>query len=308
MPARIRRSGSEAGLGSTASNGADPALPVDEDAGLVGDRGDREDHVGGPGDVGRTELETDHERAFSTRRGSRRDRRVVGVDAADDESAELAGGERGHDRVARRGRRSRAASRRPRRWPASTRAAASATGRPPGSRLGRHRSRPRRGRRHDAGTQASCAPVLAARAAAAVSAPGTGPAAPRPGSPRWRRAVLGVPAEGGQRGGLLAGGGRDQPAAHLAQAARGVRRDREQTRVPPAGRPCAGAGRSCRPRPRAPVRPAPRSRRSRGRRRYRASRSVSTTSAARNAASSADCGRARKSMSLVPSATRANLL
>ena len=100
------------------------------------------------------------------------------------------------------------------------------------------------------------------------------------------------------------------PNGRRACAARGWCTAR--ARSPGCGRPgppCAAGGRSRRPRPRARGRPGPPSRPTRGRRtllrrcRVRSARPGS----ARNAASSAECGRARKSMSLVPSATRANL-
>ncbi len=124
-------------------------------------------------------------------------------------------------------------------------------------------------------------------------------------------AVVALGAERLERGGLLARDDRDQLAVHLAQAAGGERRQREDpgARGAPAT-PCAAAGRSCRPRPRARARRGRRWRPTRGRRRSprRPPGPVAATVEARNDASSAESGRARKSMSLVPSTARANRL
>ena len=100
MPASTRRSGSEVGLPKHRLERARAALPVHERAGLVGDRRDREHHVGGAGHVGLAQLEGDHE-ARGVERGAGRGRvgGVVGVDAADDQAAELAGGQGRDDRV-----------------------------------------------------------------------------------------------------------------------------------------------------------------------------------------------------------------
>ena len=68
--------------------------------GLVDDRGHREDDVGRAGHVGLAQLERDHERRGVERGAERRRvRGVVGVDAADDEPAELTGVDRGDDLV-----------------------------------------------------------------------------------------------------------------------------------------------------------------------------------------------------------------
>ncbi len=233
MPARIRRSGSERRGGEDRVEGARPALPGDEHAGLVGDRGDGEDHVGDPGHVGLAQLERDHERRAVERRAERRRvGRVVGVDAADDEAVQLAGDQRRDDLVgvAAGGLGQRVDT--PRRWPASTRAAASATGRPPGSRFGRQpvSTAPRSPARR--GTQASLAPVLAATSAAALSAPGE--VASR--SPTRITAVLSMPwsawpSRSWSASASRAGLGRDQLAAELLEAARGERRDRDDARA-----------------------------------------------------------------------------
>ena len=253
----------------------------------------------------------DHEPARPrSRRGRRPGRPVVGVDAADDQAAELAGGQRGEDRVGVAAGGLGQARRRPRRWrrrrgrrrrrPDGRRAAGSA-----GSR-----SRAHRGHRRDAGPRRAGRRSCAARSAAARQRAGRRwPAARRPGS---RRSLSSAELAVARRAPASAaasspGGVGDQLAGHLAQAAGGVRRDRRRPGCPAAGRPCAAAGRSRRPRPRAR---SPASTTVGGglevgvrHRRWR-----STTSAARNSASSAESGRARKSMSLVPSATRANLL
>ena len=105
--------------------------------------------------------------------GGTGDAEVGGVDAADDERAELTGCGCGDDAggVAagrRRAVRRRPRPRRPRRGPRHR-----VTGRPPGSRVGRApaSSAPRSPARR--GTHARRAPVASARAAAALSAPGT---------------------------------------------------------------------------------------------------------------------------------------
>ena len=67
---------------------------------LSTDRRDREDHVGGAGHVGLAQLERDHERRGLDRGAGRgRVAGVVGVDATDDQAAELAGDQGGDDRV-----------------------------------------------------------------------------------------------------------------------------------------------------------------------------------------------------------------
>ena len=181
LPQLLGDAGQDAQVGQRGRVGEDrvegprPALPGDEHAGLVGR----------PGRPGRRRRQRGSRRSRAARgrprttpprcaaRVAAGSAGVVGVDAA--------------DRPGRRARRRRSAATiasasRPAvsgRWStpqavaASTRAAASATGRPPGSRLGRQpvSTAPRSPARR--GTQASRAPVFAASAAAAVSAPGT---------------------------------------------------------------------------------------------------------------------------------------
>src|SRR4051794_2943334 len=189
---------------------------------------------------------------------------------------------------------------------ASTRAAASDSGRPPGSRFGRQpvstapRSLARRG------TQASLAPLVRARRATAVSAPGTvairsptriTPALSSSTSPSWARpATTSASAPG--RAAISVPPSLRRPLVDSAAT--------DQTRV----RCWRWALRS-----RRKIVPASSSGSSPTRRTELAlSRSAyvapwrRTTSEARNAASSAEWGRARKSMSFVPSATRAKVL
>ena len=85
MPARTRRSGSDAGLPRTASNGRGRPSQVTKVPALSVTGGDREHDVGRAGHVGLAQLEGHDER----RRGERvaeglRVRGVVGVDATDD--------------------------------------------------------------------------------------------------------------------------------------------------------------------------------------------------------------------------------
>ena len=95
MPARTRASGRALGLANTASNGADAALPVHERAGLLGHRCDREARRRR---ARVTSVSRSSRRPRSAprraRRGTPPGRRVVGVDATDDQAAELAGGQR----------------------------------------------------------------------------------------------------------------------------------------------------------------------------------------------------------------------
>ncbi len=188
--------------------------------------------------------------------------------------------------------------------------------RPGGHRAGAHRARRPRGHRApppDAAPTRAGHRWSAARSAAARSAPGErGEAltdeddAARGEGRRARRVGR---AEVGQGRGLVAGHGRQQGAAHLGQAARrrGTRRHTPASCA--CGRPCAGAGRRSGSRPRARSRRGGRPWRPRGRRTSTAPPSgpVAATCSARKATSSAECGRARKSTSLVPSTTRANL-
>ena len=153
--------------------GSRATLPGHEHAGLVAHRGDREHDVGGAGHLGLAQVEGDHERGGLDRgAGGSGIGRVVGVDAADDQAAELTVDQRGHDRVgvaadglgqgvdapggggvdAGGGVGDRAA-------------AGQQVGQAAG--LDAPRSPARRG------TQASRAPVRWARSAAAASAPGT---------------------------------------------------------------------------------------------------------------------------------------
>ena len=255
--------------------------------------------------VSRSSSETTNDAAASAAAEGGRVRGVVGVDAADDQAAELAGEPRRPRSRRRRGRRRRAALSTPQAAAASTRAAGSATGRPPGSRLGQAAGLDR----------------------AAVTGPARDPGQPGAGL-------------GGQRGGGREGAGRGREAL----AERGPRRCcRCRSRPGRPGRSSAAASSPgavatswpsslCSPRvvKGATERPGCRRRgrlaqpqedraglvlglepdqhdgrrRSRGRRRSpRRPRDRSARpSGPGTSASSAECGRARKSMSLVPSA------
>ena len=86
------------------------ALPVDEGAGLLGGRGDRQDDVGAAGDLAGADLEADDERGVEGGERGGGVGQVGGVDAADDQATEAAGGGGGQDArgvAARRGRQRR---------------------------------------------------------------------------------------------------------------------------------------------------------------------------------------------------------
>ena len=249
------------------------------------------------------------------------------------EAGGVDGGQRGvPDRAGRRGRRRRPAARRGhRRRP---RPGSSVVSRPgcggqlvdvPGGRdlLARSRDPPTGGRRA-AGSAGSRRPARRAPRPGAESRP-AGPRCDRPAAspptvhrrlvasrsptrmiaPGCDSSVSSVSSSGVEGSGLAARRGRDHSGAQLGRTARW----RTVRSTPPAaracGRPCAAAGRRSAIPPRARTRPAPPPARSPGR------RSVTSTAARRRgrpgtAASSAECGRARKSMSLVPSTIRAN--
>ena len=100
MPASTRLSGSACGLVKTASNERGRPSQVTKMPALSIAAADREDDVGRAGHVGLAQLERDHERRRVERGAERRRvRGVVGVDAADDETAELTGVDRGDDLV-----------------------------------------------------------------------------------------------------------------------------------------------------------------------------------------------------------------
>ena len=236
------------------SNSRGPALPGDEGAGLVGHRRDREHDVGGPGHVGLALLERDHEAGGLERRTERRGvGRVVGVDAADDQAAELAGRDRGDDRVGVAARLRRAARRRPRRW---RRRPGPRRRRPVGHRAAGwagSRSRPHRGRRPGAAPRPAWRRSCGRARATAVSAPGTvairSPTRITPVAVELDVAVVreaveitsaSAPGTAGDRGCRPSCAGRWWRTARPTRPACGAR-----------GWPCAGAGRSCRPRPRA---------------------------------------------------------
>ena len=175
------------------------------------------------------------------------------------------------------------------------------------------------------GTQASAAPVASTRSPTAVSRPGVcgGPLADqdhRAGGAQQRAEPVplggvghsvigqGVAGQPGQHAGSSPGAAPISVPDILCQA---VARQRAppRTRPAPCGRPCAAAGTGSAIPPRAPARPAAPPTPSPARRSVTPPRSgdVPATRAPRNAASSAECARARKSMSLVRSASRANL-
>ena len=202
--------------------------------------------------------------------------------------------------------RRRAGGRRPTRW---RRRRGRRRRRPDGRRAAGwagSRSRPRRGHRRDAGPRPaghrSSRPVRPRR----VRAPGE--VARR--SPTRITAVLSTPyspcsTSASERRGLVAGAGR-RSAGRSSCAGRARCTARGRRRGCPCGTPCAAAGRSRRPRPRARGRRGRRWRRSRGRRTRRDGGARPRRRG--SAPPRRRCGRARKSMSLVPSATRANLL
>ena len=141
----------------------------------------------------------------------------------------------------------------------SARAAASCTGRPPGIRFGRQpasiapRSPARRG------TQASFAPVRAASAAAADSAPWASgePLADDQQRSLGGRAPLCTDSFVAEHLGLVAGNRADHGRGQLLEAARGERRDRVNRQLARGDLPCAGAGRGSGTPPPAPGRRSP---------------------------------------------------
>ena len=258
--------GQRAGVAEDGLEGPQPALPVDERAGLVGDRRDREDHVGGAGHVGLAQLEA------TTNRAASRAARVAAGSAVSSgstppmtspPSSPAASG--GHDRVGvaalgvgqvrRRPRRWRRRRGRRRRRPGGRRAAGSA-----GSR-----SRARPGHRRDAGPtpagHRSSRPGRPPRSAR----PARWPAAHRRGSRRsCRRRTR--PARRARRAPRPRRRAGWRPAGRPSCAGRARCTARSTRRGCPCGTPCAAAGRSRRPRPRARARRGRRSARSRGRR------------------------------------------
>ena len=309
---------------SAASNEPHPALPVEEGAGLLGDRGDRQDDVGVLGDLAGPQLQRHHEADRVQRlTRARRVGQVGDLDARrpparrsspaggglDDLAgvAAVAVRELGHAPDRRRPPRARAGR---------------CAGRPPGSSDGSApaSTAPRSPARR--GIHTSWAPVAAAARTAAVSPPGTAasrsPTTITAPSARSASAACSPVARPDRRRPRARPATRSRCRARRAAACRppspgrGWRAWRARRSAARAcGRPCAAAGRRRAPPPRPRTRPAgppgafssavyvtPVPSRSRPR---------PATWAARKSASSALCTRARKSMSLVSRATRANL-
>ena len=186
MPASTRRSGSDVGVGEDRVErcAARPSQVTNVPALSVTGATGKTTSATRVTSVSRSSRATTNDARVERRAEGRRVGGVVGVDAADDQAAELAGVERGHDRVGVAAGASRAGCRRPRRW---RRRRAPRRRRPAGRRAAGwagSRSRPHRGRRHGA------APRRAWRRSCAASVGGGGeragrrwPAARRPGSP-----------------------------------------------------------------------------------------------------------------------------
>ena len=206
--------------------GADPALPVDEGAGLLGVRRDRQHDVGDRGDRRGADLERHDERAGEGLGGTG-DAEVERVDPADDERVELTGCRRGDDagRVAARG-------------------VGEGLHAPGGRHLGACRGiRERAATGQQGGQRTGLERTALTGAAGHPGEPGAGGlgegdrGAQRTGDRREALADehdgvvaqalarggddvgAGPLAEGAQHLGLGAGGGRDERAAHLGQAA-----------------------------------------------------------------------------------------
>ena len=254
MPARTRRSGSEPGLLEHRLERARRGPPrLTKRAGLLGDRGDREDHVGGAGHVGLAELEADDEAARPrARRGRGRVGRSAGSTPPTTSPPRLAARERGEDRVGvaaggsgrcRRPTRWRRRRGRRRRRPDGRRAAGWAGSRP----------RPHRGHRRGAGPRRAGRRWCGASSAAAVRAPGTvasrsptriTPPASRPSSPCVGQRARAPPASSPGAVGTAA-------AASCARPRGGERRERDdRVRAVPDGLAQPQEDRR-RPRPRA---------------------------------------------------------
>ena len=292
--------------------GADAALPVDVGAGLLGLRRDGQHDVGDGRDGRLAQLEGDDEGAFSSAAAAAASPRSDGsTPPTTRASMSPAAAAATMPAVSRAGV-GRAPGRPPRPRATSARAAASATGRPPGSSApSAPASRaPRSPARR--GTHASRAPVAAARSAAARRAPGdvarrsptrTTPPAARPraraGSvePRSARTAASWPGTVGSRVPPTLARPRvawDATAYTCVLCLRNALRRRRKTiglsssGSKPTRRTALAASRSAYVT--APL-----------------SGPVAATCSARKATSSAECGRARKSTSFVPSTTRANL-
>ena len=294
-------------------------LPGDERAGLLDRRRDGQHHVGPVGDLRRAHLERDDEaarcRARRARaRGSGRSAGSTPPTTSPPSSPVARGGDDLDADAARRGRQRR---RRPRRRRGRRGPPASATGRPPGSSVGSvpASTAPRSPARR--GTHATRAPVRSASRSTAVSAPADGRGAladedhgarRRPSAcavapstsarhrPRWRRAPRArCP-------------GRRQRACRPGARARGSRARRPR-------RPSCGPSTTDVAQPQeedAALLLGLVARRSSTA--GAAMRSANVTSSVRpatwwprNAVSSAECGRARWSTSLVPSADAGEL-
>lgn len=215
-----------------------PALPVQEGAGLLGDRRHRQHHVGVLGDRGRPQFQRDHERGPGQRLlGEGRVRQVVHADAADHQRVQVAAGRGGQDLVGVATEPGRQVGHPPDRG-----------GLGPG---GQHGHRAAAGEQAGQGARLHRAPLAGPARHPGELRPGRvgqaqrgGQAAGHLGEPladqdhragaaqRVRAApgVVGEDVVAGQCGqplGLGAGGGGQQRAAQLAQAPGGVRGDRE---------------------------------------------------------------------------------
>ena len=185
------------------SNGRTPALPVQERAGLLGERRHRQHDVGPLGHRAGAHLQADHERRRSSaRRASAGSGRSSGSTPPTTQRRRAGRRARRRGSPRCRGRARSGSESTPHAAATSARAAASPTGRPPGSRSAARRPRPRPARRRGA--------------------------APRPAGRRSR----GQPRRGGQRAGHVG-----QPLADedhrtgLAQRRRGVDASRARRAV-----------------------------------------------------------------------------
>ena len=259
-----------------------PALPVHEAAGLLGDRGHRQHHVGRVGDRAGPHLQADHE-AGSPRARARAGR--VGAGRPGPRRRRPARRARrcaAAARIARRrGRAGRQRGRAPGRGDLGRGPAASSTGRPTGQQAGQRAGLDRAAlagpARHPGELRAG---GLGQRDRGGQRAGHARPAARRPGSPRRAGAAPGrgdvgvvepprpAPSAAGSAPGAAAAGcraawpGRGEASGAIARTPRGRA----------CGPPCAAAGRRSATRPRARSRPAARRGRPRDRRRTRASR------------------------------------
>ena len=294
-----------------------PAFPVEVAAGLLDDRRDGQDDVGAVGHRRLAELEADHERRLlQCAQRQCRISQVGRVDAGHDQcEATAGGGRRGSRQPSRPGA---AGGQHPTRRRPHARASVSAMGDRPGSSDGRHpaSTAPRSPARR--GTQASRAPVTSASVRPRVSAPGADASRSptrmtAPGDRSASRAAVAASVSSPPDEPRAASSSASPPGATCSSrplelpATRSVRTARSRTLR--CGRADCGL-----------AQPQEDDRRlflgleadeqdggrvleigvrrlaGSGRRR----------DDARNSCSSAECGRARKSMSLVPSASRAN--